>query len=88
MNVDFIKLQKVGDALEKNAAAHAWSACLPLTAELESLLKHLPPPQNDEERGVLTQVFERFKTMNESATAEHADVAKLLQKLAQVQRRK
>ena len=81
MNPDFVRLENLRQALVKNATAHAWSACVPLTKDLESLLKNLPPPQNDEERNTLNNTFQSFTEMHESALSEHADVAKLLKGL-------
>ena len=81
MNPDFVRLENLRQQLVKNATAHAWSACVPLTKDLESLLKNLPPPQNDEERETLNNTFESFNAMHESALSEHADVAKLLKGL-------
>ncbi len=79
MNPNFANLDALRRELVKNATAHAWGACVPLIPKLEKILADLPAPENDDERAVLVQFQADFKEMTESATAEHADIFKLLQ---------
>lgn len=88
MNALFQQIDNIRSALEKNAKNHAWSACLPLTLELETALKTLPTPQTAQELQILSQVFESFKAMHESANSEHADIAQLLKAFAHTQDKK
>ncbi len=82
MNPNFVQLENLRQALVKNAANHAWSACVPLTSELENILKNLAAPQNEDERTILNNTLASFNAMHESALSEHTDVAKLLKGLA------